>query len=341
MTAADRPPRPRARGRERPAARRPVAGRDDRAHPACISRVAGRQHVTFLLAAAGVAPPSRLPRLLADGRVTVNGRVIRDTDARADPTRDLLAVDGERVALTNTCRYLVVHKPYRVMCSFTDPEGRATLADYVPVPEVYPAGRLDYDSEGLVLLTNDGWLLHRITHPRYEHPKTYLVQVERVPDGEALERLRRGVVVKGEETLPTEVELLRGELEPDLPPRSVPIRYRANVPTAWLRVTLREGRKRQVRHMTAAVGHPTLRLIRIASGPLALGALAPGVWRELSEEELAALAQSLAAPHHDTPAHEPRRRPAGTTGARGPRPTQGRERGARPPTSPQPRRRGK
>ncbi len=277
--------------------------------PGCISRVARRQYVTHLLAAAGVGAPSRLPRLLASGRVTVNGRPVRDTDARADPRRDVLAVDGERVAVTNLCRYLVVHKPYRVMCSFTDPEGRVTLADYVPVPEVYAAGRLDYDSEGLVLLTNDGWLLHRLTHPRYEHPKTYLVQVERVPDDEALEALRRGVVVKGERTLPAEVELLRGDERPDLPPRSVPIRYRANVPTAWLRVTLREGRKRQVRHMTAAVGYPTLRLIRVSSGPIALGDLAPGAWRELSDEELAALARDM---------HPPR--PEGSSPPRGPAP---------------------
>lgn len=137
--------------------------------PGCISRVAGRQHVTRLLAAAGVDRPSRLPRLLASGRVTVNGRTVRDTAARADPRRDVLAIDGERVTLTNLCHYLMVNKPYRVVCSFTDPEGRATLADYVPVPDVYAAGRLDYDSEGLVLLTDDGWLLHRITHPRYEH----------------------------------------------------------------------------------------------------------------------------------------------------------------------------
>jgi 23S rRNA pseudouridine2457 synthase len=271
--------------------------------PGCISRVAGRQLVTRLLAAAGVSTPSRLPRLLAAGRVTVNGRTVRNTDARADPRRDVLAVDGEPVALTDVCRYLVVHKPYRVMCSFTDPEGRATLADYVPIPDVYAAGRLDYDSEGLVLLTNDGWLLHRITHPRYAHPKTYLVQVERIPTEEALEALRRGVVVKGEKTLPAEVELLRGAAAANVPPRSVPIRHRVNVPTAWLRLTLREGRKRQVRHMTAAVGYPTLRLIRVASGPIALGDLPPGAWRELTDEELDALARAFSPPRRKGARH--------------------------------------
>ncbi len=205
------------RRESRPGGPRQPSGRQASGRPGCISRVAGRQHVTHLLAASGFGAPSRLPRLLAAGRVTVNGRPVRDTDARADPRRDVLAVDGEPVALTNLCRYLVVHKPYRVMCSFTDPEGRSTLAEYVPVPDVYAAGRLDYDSEGLVLLTNDGWLLHRLTHPRYEHPKTYLVQVERVPDEGALETLRRGVLVKGERTLPAEVELLRGDERPTVP----------------------------------------------------------------------------------------------------------------------------
>ncbi len=303
------------RRESRPGGPRQPSGRQASGRPGCISRVAGRQHVTHLLAASGFGAPSRLPRLLAAGRVAVNGQPVRDTDARADPRRDVLAVDGEPVALTNLCRYLVVHKPYRVMCSFTDPEGRSTLAEYVPVPDVYAAGRLDYDSEGLVLLTNDGWLLHRLTHPRYEHPKTYLVQVERVPDEGALETLRRGVLVKGERTLPAEVELLRGDERPTVPPRSVPIRHRENVPTAWLRVTLRERRKRQVRHMTAAVGHPTLRLIRVSSGPIALGDLAPGTWRELTDEELEALSRALHLPRSEGSA--PTRAPApGASSAR-------------------------
>ncbi|MCD6518895.1 MAG: pseudouridine synthase, partial [Anaerolineae bacterium] len=177
--------------------------------------------------------------------------------------------------------------------SFTDPEGqgRATLADYIPFPDIYAAGRLDYESEGLLLLTDDGWLNHRLTHPRYEHPKTYLVQVEGIPSPEALEALRRGVLVKGRKTRPAEVELL--SQAPSLWPRSVPIRQRKNIPTSWLRIVLREGRKRQIRHMTAAVGHPTLRLVRMAVGPVSLGRLNPGEWRELNEEELAALANML------------------------------------------------
>jgi 23S rRNA pseudouridine2457 synthase len=180
-------------------------------------------------------------------------------------------------------RYLALHKPYDVLTQFTDAAGRATLKDFVALPGVYPVGRLDRDSEGLLLLTDDGRLAHRLTDPRYEHPRTYLVQVERVPDATALEALRRGVVLNDGATLPAEVARL--DETPPLPDRPVPIRFRKNVPTAWLRLILREGRNRQVRRMTAAVGHPTLRLVRIAVGPIGLGDLAPGCWRELTPDE--------------------------------------------------------
>jgi 23S rRNA pseudouridine2457 synthase len=184
-------------------------------------------------------------------------------------------------------RYLALFKPYDVLTQFTDASGRATLKDFVPVPGVYPVGRLDRDSEGLLLLTDDGRLAHRLTDPRFAHPRTYLVQVERVPAPEALHALRLGVILKDGRTRPAEVALLAEP--PPLPDRPVPIRFRKNVPTAWLRLTLREGRNRQVRRMTAAVGHPTLRLVRLAIGPVVLGDLAPGQWRELSTEERAAL----------------------------------------------------
>jgi 23S rRNA pseudouridine2457 synthase len=145
-----------------------------------------------------------------------------------------------------------------------------------------------------VLLTDDGWLIHRLAHPRYHHPKTYLVQVERIPDAEALATLRRGVAVKGQRTAPAEVEHLA--VGPDLFPRSKPIRARKTVPTAWLRIVLTEGRKRQVRHMTAAVGHPTLRLVRVGIGPLEVGTLQPGDWRHLTPGELDALRERLLSP---------------------------------------------
>jgi pseudouridine synthase len=184
-------------------------------------------------------------------------------------------------------RYLIVHKPFDVLCQFSDADGRATLKDFVEVAGVYPVGRLDRDSEGLLLLTDDGALAHWLTDPRFEHPKTYLVQVERVPDQSALDQLREGVDLPDGRTRPAEVELLAEA--PVLPERSVPIRFRKNVPTAWIKLTIREGRNRQVRRMTAAVGFPTLRLVRVAIGPIGLGDLPPGSWRDLNATERGAL----------------------------------------------------
>lgn len=187
-----------------------------------------------------------------------------------------------------TYRYILFYKPYGVLTAFTDPEGRPTLKDWISVPDVYPAGRLDMDSEGLLFLSNDGDLMHRITDPRYQHPKTYLVQVEGIVSGEALAKLRRGVEVKGRKTQRCQVMVIP---EPDLPPRAKPVTPHG--PTTWLRMVLTEGKKRQVRHMTAAVGHPTLRLVRVAIGPLSLEGLAPGEWRDLTPQELALLKRSL------------------------------------------------
>jgi pseudouridine synthase len=184
-------------------------------------------------------------------------------------------------------RYLKLFKPFDVLTQFTDESGRSTLKNFVKVPGVYPVGRLDRDSEGLLLLTDDGPLAHRLTDPRHDHPKTYLAQVEKIPDQAALESLRRGIQLADGPTKPVEVELL--EAEPDLPERPVPIRFRKNVPTAWLRLVLREGRNRQVRRMTATVGFPTLRLVRIAVGPITLDGLQPGEWRDLSDQEKQAL----------------------------------------------------
>jgi 23S rRNA pseudouridine2457 synthase len=184
-------------------------------------------------------------------------------------------------------RYILFHKPYGVLTQFTDAEGRPTLGDYIDLPGIYAAGRLDMNSEGLLLLTDDGEVLHRVTHPRWKLPKVYLVQVEGVPDEAALQKLREGVVVKGEKTAPAEVTLL--DHEPNVPPRQV----RQYHPTPWLRIVLKEGKKRQVRRMTAAVGFPTLRLVRVAIGPLTLGNLQPGQWRDLTENQRRTLFRAL------------------------------------------------
>ncbi|MER3523804.1 MAG: pseudouridine synthase [Ignavibacteria bacterium] len=189
-------------------------------------------------------------------------------------------------------RYILFYKPYGVLSQFTPEHGHRSLRDFGPFPpDVYPAGRLDLDSEGLLLLTNDRYVKHRLTDPRFAHPRTYFVQVEGVPENATLEKLRNGIVIEGIKTKPAEVQLLPEE--PRLPPRPVPIRFRKQVPTTWLTITLREGRNRQVRKMTAAVGHPTLRLIRTARGTLTLGQLLPGEWRELSDAEREALMQAL------------------------------------------------
>jgi 23S rRNA pseudouridine2457 synthase len=182
-------------------------------------------------------------------------------------------------------RYLLFHKPYDVLTQFTNdsPEPRRTLRDFIPVPGVYAVGRLDRDSEGLLLLTDDGTLQHRLTDPRYEHERTYWVQVEGTPVPQALEHLANGVDIQGYRTRPAKVRLLPAE--PAFPPRDPPIRVRKTVPTAWIEVTLTEGKNRQVRRMTAAVGHPTLRLVRVAIGRLRLEGLAPGEWRNLTEAE--------------------------------------------------------
>jgi 23S rRNA pseudouridine2457 synthase len=279
-----------------------TAGEGKAAGTGCLSRVAGRQPLVRLLWEAGAGPRMSCSGMIRGGRVAVNGRVIHDSRARADPFRDEITLDGEPLPLDNACRYLLFNKPYGVLCAFTDPdyergerdERRPVLADYVDVPGVYAAGRLDFDSEGLLLLTDDGWLIHRLGQPRYQHPKTYLVQVEGRPGVEALVALRKGVVVKGRRTAPAEVELL--PQPPQLPPRGKPIRVRKSVPTAWLRLVLTEGRKRQVRHMTAAVGCPTLRLVRVGIGPLEMGDLEPGAWRNLTLGELDALQAMLLAP---------------------------------------------
>lgn len=178
---------------------------------------------------------------------------------------------------------VLLNKPYQVLCQFRDPDGRATLADYVDTPKVYPAGRLDFDSEGLLLLTDDGRLQARISEPRAKTPKTYWAQVEGSPTTAQMETLLHGVDLNDGRARASRAQII--DAPKDLWPRQPPIRYRVNVPDRWIEVTISEGRNRQVRRMTAAVGLPTLRLIRCAIGPWTLADLAPGETREESNKE--------------------------------------------------------
>ncbi|TAN58981.1 MAG: pseudouridine synthase [Magnetospirillum sp.] len=182
-------------------------------------------------------------------------------------------------------RLILFNKPYDVLTQFTDREGgRATLKHFIDLPGVYAAGRLDRDSEGLLVLTDSGPLVKRITDPRHKLPKIYWAQVEGIPTEAALESLRRGVMLNDGPTLPAEVRIMAEP--PGLWPRDPPIRHRAAIPTAWIALTLREGRNRQVRRMTAAVGFPTLRLIRWAVGEWTLDGLTPGQWRDVAGLEV-------------------------------------------------------
>jgi 23S rRNA pseudouridine2457 synthase len=187
--------------------------------------------------------------------------------------------------------YIIFHKPYGVLSQFTQESPKhITLKDFIPIPGIYPVGRLDWDSEGLLLLTNDGKLQHRLANPRFGHQRTYLVQVERVPDLDAIARLCTGVEIQNYHTRPAQVRIL--PTEPLVSERIPPIRLRKNVPTAWLEMTLYEGKNRQVRRMTASVGFPTLRLIRISIANLQLSGLQSGSWRALTPTEIASLKKS-------------------------------------------------
>ena len=198
---------------------------------------------------------------------------------RSRPSSPFRPRRPEPQAPTAPARLLRFHKPYGVLSQFT-PEGRWTgLKDWIDVPGVYVAGRLDADSEGLLLLTNDGQLQARIADPRHKMAKTYWVQVEGVPSEAALQQLRDGVLLNDGKTLPAQAHLL--EPQPEMWPRNPPIRVRQSIPDCWIELVIREGKNRQVRRMTAAVGHPTLRLVRMAIGPYSLDGLQPGEWADL------------------------------------------------------------
>ncbi len=216
-------------------------------------------------------------------------------------------------------RLILLNKPYGVLCQFSDERGRPTLKDHVQVPGVYAAGRLDIDSEGLLLLTDDGVLQHRIADPRHKLSKTYLVQVEGEPEDEALARLRAGLDLGDFRTRPCQARVVA---EPDwLWPRDPPVRFRKSIPTSWLEIVLGEGKNRQVRRMTARIGYPTLRLIRIAIGPWRLDGLQPGECREVTPDALppitAGSGRQQATPPGGAARHERSRRPAASPGPNG------------------------
>jgi 23S rRNA pseudouridine2605 synthase len=228
-----------------------------------------------ILSQAGVASRRASEQLMLQGRVTVNGTTVRELGTRADPAADDIRVDGRRVKLAERHRYLLLNKPKGYVTTRSDPQRRPTVMELIAgVREyVYPVGRLDYDTEGLLLLTNDGDLAARLTHPRHEVPRVYEVRVAGVPDPHDIERLSRGVTIDGRRTEPAHIQLTPGRHEGH----------------ATLRITISEGRNRQVRRMFEAVGHPVDYLRRIAIGPLKDARLRPGEWRELSAAEVAAL----------------------------------------------------
>ncbi len=181
-------------------------------------------------------------------------------------------------------KYFILNKPYGILSQFTDKDGRKTLADLFNFPkDVFPVGRLDFDSEGLLLLTNDKALTNFLLNPKQQHEREYFVQVEKIPAEDDLEKLRRGVIIQNIKTLPAKVKMIN---EPPFPPRIPPIRERKNIPTSWISLTIIEGRNRQVRKMTASIGYPTLRLIRVRIKNISLGNLLPGSVRELSQIEI-------------------------------------------------------
>jgi 23S rRNA pseudouridine2605 synthase len=223
-----------------------------------------------ILAYAGYGSRRACEELIRQGRVTVNGHVAQ-LGQKADPECDRISVDGQPVRVDRPYTYVIVYKPCGILSDEWDGDNRfPTVRELVPLPgHVYPVGRLDLRSEGLVLLTNDGDLANLLTHPRYEHTKEYRACVEGHPTGETLARWRKGVFLDNRRTVPAEISILSHEQK-----------------HTWLRIVLREGRKRQIRRVAAMLGHPVRRLIRVRIGPIQLGNLNPGEWRRLKEGEI-------------------------------------------------------
>lgn len=253
-----------------------------------------------LLARAGYGSRRACEALITAGRVRVNGRVVQELGAKADPARDRIEVDRKPLQLPGETVYLVLHKPRGVVTTARDEWGRRTVLDLIgPLGvRVFPVGRLDKESEGLLFLTNDGELANRLIHPRYSLEKEYFVLVGNAPSDEALSRLERGVLIDGRPTAPARVSVAT-------PPAVV----RPKPGESWLRVVIHEGRKRQVRRMLEAVGSPVRRLVRTRIGPLHLGDLSPGRWRRLNAQEVTAVRAAAGLPPVAAPS-QPAKRPA-------------------------------
>jgi pseudouridine synthase len=243
----------------------------------------GEMRLQKMLARAGVASRRASEALIRQGRVQVNGQVVTAMGVQVDPGRDRVVVDGRPVKLSAERRYYKLYKPVGVLSVLVDDRGRPALAGLVPDAEgLHPAGRLDLDSEGLVLLTDDGEATYHLTHPRYEHNKEYLVLVEGAPAGPALRALRQGVELEDGRTAPAHIRPVQDT-------RWGP----AEAGQTWLQMIIHEGRKRQIRRMCTAVGHPVQRLIRVRIGPILLNGLRPGEWRPLDTKEIAQLKSSV------------------------------------------------
>ena len=250
----------------------------------------GAERLQKILSQAGVASRRASERLMLDGRVTVNGVAVRELGTRADAVRDDIRVDGRRIAVVERHRYILLNKPRGYVTTRSDPERRPTVIDLVGVRDyVYPVGRLDFESEGLLILTNDGELAARLTHPRHGVTRVYEARVLGVPDARDLERLARGIRIEGRRTAPARIALVKRA------PGIAPAR-KATQGTATLEISLHEGRNRQVRRMCEAIGHPVMRLRRVAIGPIRDPRLKVGEWRELTPQEIRKLMDRPARP---------------------------------------------
>ncbi len=233
-----------------------------------------------IIAHAGFASRREAEAMIREGRVTVNGRVVTELGTKADADRDHIKVDGKLITHAEPHRYILLYKPKEVMTTVQDPQGRRTVIDLVRGirERIYPVGRLDFHSEGLVLLTNDGELAYKVAHPKHGSVKTYHVKVRGVPDGRLIDKLQRGITIEGKRTLPCEITQMKttGRAQEE--------------GNSWFEVKLREGRTQQIRKMFQAVGHPVSKLKRVAIGPISDPKLTPGVWRELTKSEVRMLA---------------------------------------------------